>query len=391
MGLRVGLVAPVGRDGRSSGVGRYIVSLTEALAALRSDPEHSLPELEFVLVRSPRNGRWMAPTVRERMTVVSENRPTDSTFADLDLDVVHLLHTKHVPTERPTVFNPHYLGYLFHPELYEQRILREWKENVPAGCREATVVDTPSQATKETVVEEYDVDPDRVYPMPLGPSITPDPDGEPPLEAVRTNYDLPDSFVLYPATTWPHKNHRRLLEALSYVRETYDETVPLVCTGNRTTPWAAPGHEVENLAETAGVRDLGYVETEHLRALYHLSDLLVYPSLYETGGLPLLEGWAFDTPVVCSDIPPLRERGGDAVAYVDPESVADIGDTIHRVWTDERRRERLRERARDRRERFTWRRTARIYHALYRRAAGRELSSDDRRALAYPDEGGSGD
>ena len=111
---------------------------------------------------------------------------------------------------------------------------------------------------------------------------------------------------------------------------------------------------------------------------------MVYPSLYEGGGLPVLEGWAFDTPVVCSDIPPLRERGGDAVAYVDPTSVEDIADTIHEVWTDRSRRAELVERGRDRRDLFTWERTARAYHALYRKAAGRELGAADAEALAYP-------
>jgi glycosyltransferase involved in cell wall biosynthesis len=390
MSLRVGLVAPVEPQGRSSGVGRYIVSLTGALAALGADPDCTLPDVEFVVVTSPRNVGWVDPAVRDRMTVVTRTRPPDSFFEELGLDVVHVLVPRHVPTDRPTLFNPHFLGYLLYPELYRDGMIREWQKNIPAGCRQATIVDTPSQATKETVVEHYDIDPERVQPLPLGPSITADSVEDTPVETVRTRYDVPDSFALFPATTWPHKNHRRLVDALAHIGETYDETVPLVCTGNRETPMADPEHAVENLGSNAGVHDLGYVETAHLRALYHLSDLLVYPSLYETGGLPVMEGWAFDTPVVCSDIPPLRETGGDAVAYVDPTSVEDIGDPIHEVWTDRSRREQLVERGRDRREQFTWRRTARMYHALYRKAAGRELSTADRAALQYPDDGEQG-
>ncbi len=387
MSLRVGLVAPVEPQGRSSGVGRYIVSLTGALAALGADPDCTLPELEFVVVTSPRNGGWMSPTVRDRMTVVTETHPSDSFFEELDLDVVHVLVPRHVPTDRPTLFNPYDLRHVFHPELFRDNLVRRWERNIPAGCRQATIVDTPSQATKDAIVEQYGIDPERVQPLPLGPSITPESGDDALLDEVTARYDVPESFALFPATTWPHKNHRRLVDALAHIRETCDETIPLVCTGNRETPWVDPEHAIEDLGANEGVRDLGYIDASHLRALYHLSDLLVYPSLYEGGGLPVIEGWAFDTPVVCSDIPPLRETGGDAVAYVDPTSVEDIGDTIHEVWTDRSRRDRLVERARDRRERFTWQRTARMYHALYRKAAGRELSTADRAALQYPDDG----
>ena len=390
MSLRVGLVAPVEPQGGSSGVGRYIMSLTEALAVLEADPDDSLPALEFIVVTSPRNSRWMSPAVRDRMTVVTETRPSDSRFEELDIDVVHVLVPRHVSTDRPTLFNPYDLRHVFYPELFRDNFVQRWERNIPAGCRQATIVDTPSQATKDAVVEQYDIGPERVQPLPLGPSITPESVDDALLDEVTSCYNVPDSFALFPARTWPHKNHRRLVDALAYVRETHDETVPLVCTGNRNTRLVDPEHTVENLDANQGVYDLGYVEVSHLRALYHLSDLLVYPTLYEGGGLPVLEAWGFDTPVVCSDIPPLRETGGDAVAYVDPTSVEDIGDTIHEVWTDRSRRQQLVKRARDRRERFTWRRTARMYHALYRKAAGRELSTADRTALQYPDDGEQG-
>jgi len=365
-------------------VGQYITSLTEALATLQGDPDDSPPDLEFVVITSPRNDNWVDPTVRSRMTIVKRTRPSDSYFEELDLDVVHVLVPRHVPTDRPTLFNPYDLRHVFHPDLFRERLVREWEQQIPPACREATIVDTPSQATKDAVVEQYDIDPDWVQPLPLGPSISPEPGDDSLLAAVTDRYDLPDSFALFPAKTWPHKNHRRLVDALAYIRDSHDETVPLVCTGNRTTPWVEAEHSVESLDSHTAVQDLGYIDASDLRALYHLSDLLVYPSLYEGGGLPVLEAWQFDTPVVCSDIPPLREKGGDAVAYVDPTSVEDIGDTIYEVWTDSSLREGLVDRARVRRESFTWRRTARIYHALYRKAAGRELSSADHATLQYP-------
>jgi len=149
----------------------------------------------------------------------------------------------------------------------------------------------------------------------------------------------------------------------------------------------APQHRIEDLEAldpSGRLHDLGYVEAAELRALLRACRLLVYPTLFEGGGLPVLEGWAFDTPVVCSDIPSLREKGGDAALYFDPGSATDVGETIHEAWTDSALRETLLERGRERRDLFTWARTARAYHALYRKAAGQPLSDGAEEALGYP-------
>jgi len=381
MSLRVGLFAPIERQGGSSGVGRYAVSLTSALAGLRAEGE--LPTLEFVAVTARGNSRWLDERIREEMSVASKLRPTDTFFEDLDLDVVHYIVPTYAQTDRATLFNPYDLRHVFRPEFYRDRLIEERAATIEQGCREATVVDTPSQATAQNVVDEYGVDPDGVQALPLGPSMTPAPDTA--VEATREQYDLPESFVLYPATLWPHKNHERLVEGLNYVAEEYGEQISLVCTGSRETPWVESEYEIADLDAFEGVTDLGYIQTKHLRALYRACRALVYPSLFEGGGLPVIEGWAFDTPVVCSDIPPLREKGGDAVSAVDPTDATDIGDAIHEVWTDDTLREELVERGRDRREQFTWRRTARMYGALYRKAAGRNLSGAERTLLDYPD------
>jgi glycosyltransferase involved in cell wall biosynthesis len=306
----------------------------------------------------------------------------------LQVDVAHVTLPVHIAANCPTVFNPHDLRHVRYPEYYERQALQRRRRVYPAACRDATLVDTFSQATKENVVEAYDVDAESVYPLPLGPSHTGSGTvGDALAAEVRSTYDLPESFLLYPANTWPHKNHRLLVDALEHVEETHGERLPLVCTGGRDDRGVSSEHRIADLAalDPAGrLRDLGFVDSSHLRALFRECRLLVYPSQFEGGGLPVIEGWQFDTPVVCSDIPPLREKGGDAAAYFDPSSASDIGETVYEAWTDPTLRAKLVERGRQRRELFTWDRTARAYHALYRKAAGRELSDGDEAALAYP-------
>jgi glycosyltransferase involved in cell wall biosynthesis len=386
--VQVGIYAPLNDVAITSGLGQYARCLTTALAELQRD-ESGVPDLEYVLLLTREQTDWIEPVVREEMSIRTVDIGTAHRGERFtDFDVVHLTLPQHIEADPPTLFNPHDLRHVWYPEFFEQRTLERRRQTLAAACRAATIVDTFSQATAENVIDEYGLAPGRVQAVPLGPSLTA---GEPPTDGLvatgRSQYDLPDSFVLYPANTWPHKNHRRLIDALDYVAREHGEQIPLVCPGGRDDRGVAEDHRIDELEALGStpVYDLGFVDADHLRALYRECRALVYPSLFEGGGLPVIEGWQFDAPVVCSDIPPLREKGGDAAAYFDPTDASAIGETIHEVWTNASLREELIERGRDRREQFTWRRTARIYHALYRKTAGWDLSAADEAVLQYPE------
>ncbi len=386
MTVRVGLFAPLNDVAAATGTGQYTMNLLSALADLQTAGDGSLPDLDYVVLTSDAATDWVPPTIRDRMTIEecrlsSRGTRFESTFDDLGIDVVHFLVPVFFETGRPTLFNPFDLRHLQYPEHLTTQELDRRHRFYPTGCEQATLVDVLSLSVKDQLVEAYDVDPGTVYPVPMGPALSP---GDGAAESVDATDSLPDSFVLFPANLWPHKNHDRLVEAIQRIEDRHGERVHLVCTGIRDTPEVSPEYRVERVPDAPQVVDLGFVEASALRALYRESRMLVYPTLHEGGGLPVLEAWGFDTPVVCSDIPVLRERGGDAAVYFDPTSVAEMADTIYQVWTDAARRERLVERGRDRRDLFTWDRTARAYHALYRRAAGRELGAADAEALAYP-------
>ena len=390
MTLTVGFAAPLNDVSAATGLGQYATSLLSALADLESDADRSLPEHEYVVVVDGEgNTDWVPPSVDERMAVVESTqderrRRLDGLLDEFDVDVVQFLFPVYYRTRRPNIFNPADLNHRQYPEHFSEELLRGRHNTYPAACRDAAIVDTYSQEMKTQILETYDnVDPEKVHPVPMGPAIS---SGDRTAESAELFAELPDSFALFPANLWPHKNHERLVEAIQRIQNRHGERVPLVCTGIRDTPEVPPEYRVESVPEAPQVTDLGFVDVEDLRALYRACRLLVYPTLYEGGGLPVLEAWEFDAPVACSDIPVLREKGGEAAAYFDPESVPEMADTIHELWTDAERRADLVERAQQRRELFTWERTARAYHSLYRKAVGLALDERDREALVYPPE-----
>jgi glycosyltransferase involved in cell wall biosynthesis len=422
--LRVGLYAPIAPEGHMGGVEQYVTGLASGLRKIQIDSEANVPELEYIFITNPRHPDWIEPHIGGNMTVVprpwnslieriqdalgplekpikplakrtlalfgSDERykipSDDGFFDDLNLDLVHFVTQHYVKTEKPTLFNPHDLQHLHFPEFFSEQQLAYRNAVYPFGCQKAEIVDTPSQATKKDVVSHYGVDPEHVQPVPLGPAIgIQELSSKSDLDMIQEKYKLPERFMIYPAQTWPHKNHQRLIDAMNYVQENYGERLNLVCTGRKTAHWEQVQKKIKKLSLKGDIIHLGYVDNDDLPTLYELSQFLVLPSLFEGGGLPIFEAWQSDTPVVCSDVTSLPEKGGDAAIYFDPESVDDIGETIYQVWTEKNLRRKLVQRGKIRRKKFTWRRTARLYHALYRSIVGEPLSEADREALRYPE------
>jgi glycosyltransferase involved in cell wall biosynthesis len=171
------------------------------------------------------------------------------------------------------------------------------------------------------------------------------------LDEVRGRHGLEAEFVLCAGTLEPRKNLLRVLEAHAAL----SPRTQLALVGPR-------GWEFQPILEEAGrredVRVLGQVSDEDLAALYQACRVFCYPSLYEGFGLPLLEAMAAGAACVTSSVSSLPEVGGDAVVYVDPTSVEEIGSAIERLLASEHDRAVLSGRARQRAGEFSWDRTA---------------------------------
>ncbi len=116
---------------------------------------------------------------------------------------------------------------------------------------------------------------------------------------------------------------------------------------------------------SARVRVLGYVDEAELGALYEAADLLLFPSLEEGFGLPVLEAMSHSLPVVTSNTSALPEVGGDAALYVNPQDPEEIARKTSEVIENKTLRENLVSRGRARAREFSWRRTAEATLAVY--------------------------
>jgi glycosyltransferase involved in cell wall biosynthesis len=201
------------------------------------------------------------------------------------------------------------------------------------------------------------------------------------MDAVARRYGITGPFGLYPAMTWSHKNHVRLLEGLAQLKARTGACPRLVCTGKQTDYWPVIQNKMKDLGLTGQVAFTGLISHDELRALYRLAQFVIIPTLFEAASAPLFEAWQERVPVACANITSLPEQAGQGALLFDPYAVPAIAAALQSMSTDDALRRTLVEEGTRRLAAFSWERTARAYRALYRRVAGRPLTEADQAAL----------
>ncbi|HAP77659.1 MAG TPA: hypothetical protein DCR14_16460, partial [Acidimicrobiaceae bacterium] len=275
-----------------------------------------------------------------------------------DVELVH--HgggTAPLRAHRPYVLTIHDLQFRTYPE-YFTRVKRAYLGSViPRSVRRATVVTVPSEYVRDSVVQAYGADPDRVMVVPHGIEAGLATDATPDAE-LRERYQLgAGPVVVYPAVTHPHKNHAFLLELME--RHWRDPHLRLVLTGGQ----GLADHVVAGCTDPR-VRRLGRVSDADRNGLLAMATALVFPSRYEGFGAPLIEAMTMGAPVVCADVTCMPSIVGDAglVLPLRPDAWADA---LHEV---SRRRDELVAAGRRRALDFTAVASGRALAAAYTRA-----------------------
>jgi len=387
-GLAVGLS---GLDGEDEYLFLAYDDATEWLDPFLSGPSHrvTVPRTsgrtaarrlyDIVERRSPvlasTAGRLMAPLGRRATALPS----SDGTAESLGVDLLHFLTPQAYLTDLTSIYQPLDLLHVHVPESMS-KLRRDYRERAYRTFSErAAMVAIMTSWGRADLSRHFGLPLDHIAAIPLAPSVEPDMPARPASDLPM----LPSRFLLYPAQTWPHKNHLGLLDALATLR-TRGLDIDLVCSGRLTTHYPAIQRRIGVLGLERRVHFVGYVDAADLAELYRRARALVFPSWFEGWGLPVVEAFAFDLPVACANNTCLPEVAGGAAALFDPAKPETMVQAILEVWSDETARSALVERGRRRAAELSWSRTARIYRALYRNVAGRSLTDEDRELLAPP-------
>ncbi len=186
------------------------------------------------------------------------------------------------------------------------------------------------------------------------------------LESVRRRYDLPSRFLLFLGTLEPRKNLDRLLEA--FARSCSVIPHSLVITGGLGWKYDKLLELIADHPDRDRIHLTGYVEDADLPALLSSAEFLVYPSILEGFGFPILEAMACGTPVITSNVSSMPEIAGDASLLVDPLSVESISNAISLLGSSIDLRKELSGKGLVRAGGFSWRTTALKTLEVYGRA-----------------------
>jgi glycosyltransferase involved in cell wall biosynthesis len=286
------------------------------------------------------------------------------------LDIVHFPFQDFVETTVPMIFSPWDLQHLHLEDLWPRSVAAERDAYYRRGCALASTVVLASRWARDDVVERYGIPEGQTVVVPVAAPTTLQEEPTPELCAgVAARYELPERFVFYPASTWPHKNHRGLISAMGEVNRRTGLGLDLVLCGPAGRNRGELLDHAREVGMSGRVHFLGFVPDGEIRALYRMALLCAFPSLFEGAGLPVLEAFQEGCPLVASRVTCIPEYAGDAAVLFDPRSVADMADALQAVATSEHLRRQLVSQGRERAREYSWSRVASDFLSLYDRLA----------------------
>jgi glycosyltransferase involved in cell wall biosynthesis len=365
----------LGNAGKNSGGPEvYELELLRSLAAIdRKNDYH----VYFLFPQGPEKAgklpanftcHLLKPSIRS--IILSTTLPL--ALRRLNADAVH-------STFVPPLFIPPRMAYTLpctsvfeHPEYYPVDIRLRLRLLCGIGIRSSQNVMCISEHVRDWVADHLGHDAERLPIVPLAASRAFRPMSETDWSPiVKEKYGINSPYFLFSGRWEERKNILRIIEAFAQFKRETKSDAKLVLTGERT--WAA--EKVKVLLERLAIRDsfvdLGKSPLSDLPSLYAGALALLYPSLWESFGLPIVEAMQCGTPVITSNRAAMPETAGGAALLVDPYKTEELSHAMGRLSADGELRGELQKRGLQRAEYFSWERTAERSLQVYQRLASR--------------------
>lgn len=265
------------------------------------------------------------------------------------------------PHKTKTVITIHDLAFKIFPQHFAAKDLFKLNMLTDYAVGAADAIIAPSNATKADILRFYpDVDPQKVNVVHHGfdADLFRKDMSEGEVAKVFSTFDLhPRSYILYVGAIQPRKNLTTLIESFEQTKRK-EKDLKLVLAG--APAWKA-GTTLRRIKESPFSKDIiitGTVSFSHLAALYRQAAAFVFPSLYEGFGIPLLEAFACQVPVISADNSSLREVGADAALYFAAADAGELAKRMREVLSDDALRTQLIAKGTERIKGFSWNRCA---------------------------------
>lgn len=249
----------------------------------------------------------------------------------LDIDLIHCPTQRILKHQRiPSITTLHDIQQFHYPEFFSKWEINYRQINYPKILSQAKKIIVSYQHIKTDLINHFKLTNDQVEICLID------------MQNLwfdkyknKTVDRIAADFILYPAATWPHKNHLKLLEALVWLKNRKGISIHLICTGNLTEHFHILEKYIHEHQLEKQVSFEGIVSEERLYQLYQNTRAVVVPTLYEAGSFPLMEAIILGVSVICSNVTSLPETIGNNKFVFDPENISDLANKIELIYSDE--------------------------------------------------------
>ena len=268
----------------------------------------------------------------------------------------------------PTYYDPYFLDYIgdmpFLVTVYDmihEKFSEAYSPDDPVSRNKKLLVEKASkiiaisQSTKNDLIDLFDVEPSKIEVVYLGNSMV-----------LKKNHDfdieIPSKYILFVGLRSGYKNFNRFIESVSELIKN-DGELSVVCVGGGVF-----SEQEVALFNKLNIFDRVYqysLDDELLAQFYDKAELFVFPSLYEGFGIPVLEAFACNCPLVCSNTSSLPEIAGHGAEYFDPYDESSMREAIDKILSSDHEKDKLRKSGCARLKKFSWHETAKQTNKIY--------------------------
>lgn len=249
-----------------------------------------------------------------------------------------------------------------HPQWASPRLRRVKNYAFKKAILSADHIITVSQYSKNEIIKYFNIDKCKVSVVMLGVDkkyfIRINEDTK---LTVLKRYNLEKNFFIFVGTLQPRKNIMKIIEAFESLPVSIKERNHLIIVGQNGWKTDELIIKLHHLQKSGYGRWLNYVPDDQLLSLLQSAIALVYPSLYEGFGLPIVEAFASNCPVISSNTTSIPEVAGDAAILVDPNSIDQISSAMYKISTNSELRTELISKGQKQVKKFTWSKSAQVH------------------------------
>ena len=257
-------------------------------------------------------------------------------------------------TKVPTCLVVHDLAFEHYPEHFVISHRMYWRHYSPLFARKAKRIATVSTFSKDDISKRYGISPDNIDVVYNGAHDEYRPLDATEREAVKKQYADGCEYFVFAGALHPRKNIVNLLKAFVIFKKRQHTNMKLVIAGRPAWKY----EEVEQMRTEMPFREdvkwVGYMNVDELSKVIGGAYVLVYASLFEGFGIPILEALQCDVPAIVSNTSSMPEVAGDAALLVDPSDPEDIAAKMHQLYKDEALRSKLIVNGREQIKKFDW-------------------------------------